>query len=100
MTQTLSWQRHDNIQGHVLRLAGELDRETLLAFWQQRDALLVDIAAIDVSGLTRVDSTGLAMFVRLQGELSAVGHKVQITGISDNFNTLIELYGLTALINN
>lgn len=95
MAKNLSWQS----EGNVLQLSGELDRDSLLAFWDQRQSLLKEIEVIDVANLTRIDSTGLAMFIQLQGEWQSQGHKLVISGISENFQTLIELYGLTSLLN-
>ncbi len=59
MAGELSWQ---SLQ-ETLVLQGELDRETLLPLWQQRETLLADKSRIDVSQLQRVDSSGLALLV-------------------------------------
>lgn len=45
MIPMLTWEQ----KGQILILTGELDRDTLPAFWQQRNQLLKGINAINVS---------------------------------------------------
>ncbi|CNH69084.1 lipid asymmetry maintenance protein MlaB [Yersinia pekkanenii] len=94
MADKLSWQS----QQETLVLQGELDRETLLPLWQQRDALLADKTHIDVSQLQRVDSSGLALLVHFRELRSKQGVLLTITGVSDRLSTLIELYNLQQII--
>lgn len=94
MTDELSWQS----QQETLVLQGELDRETLLPLWQQREALLTDKTCIDVSQLQRVDSSGLALLVHFRELRSKQGVTLTITGVSDRLSTLIELYNLQQII--
>lgn len=96
MSQRLAWEQTET----TLFLSGTLDRDSLLSFWNQRQPLLNSIEKIDVSGLVHVDSTGLAMLVRLKGEIIEKSQSVNIIGVSDNLNTLIELYGVKALLLN
>ncbi|MEH2920731.1 lipid asymmetry maintenance protein MlaB [Samsonia erythrinae] len=93
MANALNWQA----QGETLALTGDLDRETLLPFWQQREALIADKTTLDVSGLNRVDSAGLAVLVHVyQAQLSRGG--MTIAGASDRLKTLIALYNLNEII--
>jgi len=62
MQPSLNWSREAN----TLRLEGELDRDTLLSLWEQREALVNAVELIDVSALQRVDSSGLALLVHLR----------------------------------
>ncbi|CNE61852.1 putative anti-sigma B factor antagonist [Yersinia rohdei] len=94
MTDELSWQS----QQETLVLQGELDRETLLPLWQQREVLLADKTCIDVSQLQRVDSSGLALLVHFRELRSKQGVTLTITGVSDRLSTLIELYNLQQII--
>ncbi|CNK71770.1 putative anti-sigma B factor antagonist [Yersinia frederiksenii] len=94
MADALSWQS----QQETLVLRGELDRETLLPLWQQREALLVDKTRIDVSQLQRVDSSGLALLVHFRELRSKQGVSLAITGVSDRLSTLIDLYNLRQVI--
>lgn len=90
----LTWEQN----GKTLILTGELDRDTLSAFWQQRNQLLKGINSINVSQLSHIDSTGLAMFVRLKSEQQSE-NKLVFEGISERFKTLIRLYKLESFMN-
>lgn len=90
----LTWEQN----GKTLILTGELDRDTLPAFWQQRNQLLKGINSINVSQLSHIDSTGLAMFVRLKSEQQSE-NKLVFEGISERFKTLIRLYKLESFMN-
>lgn len=94
MKPILTWEQN----GNTLILNGELDRDTIPAFWQQRNQLLKGINAINVSQLSHIDSTGLAMFVRLKSEQRSE-NKLVFEGISERFKTLIRLYKLESFIN-
>ncbi len=91
---TLNYQE----QGTTLILQGELDRETLLPLWQQRDVLLLDKINIDVSQLKHVDSSGLALLVHLHEQQRLRGIKLIISGINDKLYTLIVLYNLQHIL--
>ncbi|EFL92311.1 cytoplasmic protein with a STAS domain [Candidatus Regiella insecticola LSR1] len=91
MIGKLNWQ----LQTNSLLLQGDLDRDTLLPLWQQRNKLLTDIDCIDVTQLHRVDSAGLALLVHLIHFKSQQQNiKLAISGISDQLATLIKLYNL------
>lgn len=94
MASNLSWNR----QQQTLRLSGELDRETLLPLWRQRDALLADITCVDVAQLSHVDSAGLALLVHWRAQQEQRGVDLKITGITDKLSTLITLYNLQSVI--
>lgn len=96
MSNVLTWEQSET----TLRLSGTLNRESILAFWESREPLLTQIDQVDVSALQHVDSTGLAMLVRLQGEFDALQRPLQIVGMSDNLTTLMELYGVQAFFIN
>lgn len=94
MREQLSWR----IEANQLRLAGELERETLLPLWQQRETVVKQIDTIDVSSLERVDSAGLALLVHLRQIALAQGKEPQFTGITDKLRSLITLYNLQKII--
>ncbi|MEQ4707831.1 lipid asymmetry maintenance protein MlaB [Providencia huaxiensis] len=96
MSQLLAWELNET----TLYLIGTLDRDSLMSFWDKKNSSLEQVENIDVSGLKHVDSTGLAMLVRLKSELQAKNRSLNIIGVSDNLNTLIELYGVQAIILN
>lgn len=90
----LSWEH----QPPRLMLRGDLDRETLLPLWNQRRTLMNQVNTVDVAGLDRVDSAGLAMLVHLRGQAEQEGVTLALTGITDRLSTLIALYNLQEII--
>lgn len=94
MADGLSWQSHDG----ALALSGCLDRETLLPLWRQRDALLAQADALDLSGVQRVDSAGLALLVHFYAQRQQQGRELRVTGVSDRLKTLIDLYNLNEIM--
>ncbi|MGP1931386.1 MAG: lipid asymmetry maintenance protein MlaB [Arsenophonus sp. ET-YP4-MAG3] len=94
MIPILSWEKIDQ----TLILKGKLDHDTLIVFWQHRNKILKGINIINISKLYHIDSTGLAMFVRLKSE-QQLENKLIFNGISKRFKTLIKLYKLENFIN-
>lgn len=90
----LTWEQ----KGQILILTGELDRDTPPTFWQQRNQLLKGINTINVSQLSHIDSTGLAIFIRLKSEQQSE-NKWVFEDISERFKTLIRLYKLEDFMN-
>ncbi|EOZ4594764.1 MULTISPECIES: lipid asymmetry maintenance protein MlaB [Morganella] len=88
MTAALTWEK----QGETLVLNGELDRDTLLSFWNARQQQMSAVQTVDVSGLSHVDSAGLAMLVRLRGERPEA--PFVLSGVSANLQMLMSLYGV------
>lgn len=88
MTAALTWEK----QGETLALKGELDRDTLLSFWNARQQQMNAVQTVDVSGLSHVDSAGLAMLVRLRGERQEA--PFVLSGVSANLQMLMSLYGV------
>lgn len=94
MSDQLSWR----LEANQLHLSGELQRETLLALWKQRETVIKQIDTIDVSELDRVDSAGLALLVHLRQIALQQGKAPQFTGINDKLHSLITLYNLQQII--
>ena len=94
MADLLSWQ----VEAKTLHLRGELDRETLLGLWQQRETAMQQIEVIDVSRLQRVDSAGLALLVHLRQIAQQQGATPVFSGITDKLHSLITLYNLQQII--
>lgn len=86
MVDQLRWTR----EGDVLHVQGILEYETLAPLWQQRSQLMLGLARIDLSGVERVDTAGLALLV----QFVALGVNVRISGISPSLRTLASLYNL------
>ena len=94
MSDGLRWE----CQPPLLTLHGCLDRETLLPVWDARKSLLAGVTRLDVSGLERVDSSGLALLVHLRQEASQQGVSLTLEGTTDRLRTLIALYNLQDII--
>ena len=94
MSSELQWQQ----QASALRLTGKLDHETLLPLWNQRNNVMQGISEMDLSGLSRVDSAGLALLVHLQDIVRRQGTQLTFSGISDKLQSLIALYNLQHII--
>ncbi|WP_370555261.1 lipid asymmetry maintenance protein MlaB [Edwardsiella tarda] len=87
----LRWQR----DGTILRLHGELVCDALGEFWRQRQALFQGINCLDISGVTRVDSAGLALLLHVQ---NLCPEPAPLRGVSDRLHTLIALYNLHEIV--
>lgn len=94
MTEPLRWQ----LQADTLHLSGKLDRDTLLALWQQRESVMAKADIIDVSALDRIDSAGLALLVHLREIAREQGRTPRFNGINDKLRSLITLYNLQEII--
>jgi phospholipid transport system transporter-binding protein len=92
--ESLSWQAESD----TLVLRGEFDRVTLLPLWSARGAALRGIRFLDVSGLDRVDSAGLATMLHLCAQQSAQGGSLTLTGVTHKLLTLITLYHLEDIL--
>lgn len=90
MSQQLSWSR----EGETLKLSGELDQDLLNPLWDQRHDAMQGVTLIDLSGITRVDTAGVALLAHLVAEGEKLGASVRLHGASDNVVTLAQLYNL------
>ncbi len=91
MSQQLSWSR----EGETLALTGELDQDVLNPLWDARQSAMQGVTLIDLSGVTRVDTAGIALLVHLVATGKKQGAQVAFTGLSDNVVTLAQLYNLS-----
>lgn len=67
MSDQLSWSR----EGETLKLTGELDQDLLNPLWDKRFEAMQGVTVIDLSGISRVDTAGVALLAHLV----AVGKK-------------------------
>lgn len=92
MVQHLSWTR----VGARLALQGELDQDVLNPLWDARAEAMQGVSVIDLSGLSRVDTAGVALLVHLIATAKKQGNAVVLEGVSDKVLTLAQLYNLPA----
>ncbi|MGY5955247.1 lipid asymmetry maintenance protein MlaB [Kosakonia sp. BK9b] len=90
MTPQLSWSR----DGARLTLLGELDQDVLNPLWDARVQAMKGVTCIDLHGLSRVDTAGIALLVHLVALGKKQGLSVQLDGVSENVATLAALYNL------
>lgn len=90
MTVQLSWTREDE----RLALQGELDQDVLNPLWDARVEAMKGITCIDLQGISRIDTAGVALLIHLIDQGKKQGNQVSLEGISENLRTLAELYNL------
>ncbi|EPF13983.1 MULTISPECIES: lipid asymmetry maintenance protein MlaB [Cedecea] len=90
MAEELSWKQ----EGATLHLTGELDGETVQSLWQVREKAVAGVTSFELSGLTRVDTAGLALLIHLINIAGRKGAEVRLQGASENLRTLAQLYNL------
>ena len=90
MSDQLSWSR----EGETLKLTGELDQDLLNPLWDKRFEAMQGVTVIDLSGISRVDTAGVALLAHLVAVGKKQGTSVRLHGASDNVVTLAQLYNL------
>ncbi|WP_461607197.1 STAS domain-containing protein [Aeromonas rivipollensis] len=79
-----------------MTLQGELQAPQVNALWQRRSEWWQD-DALDMSGVTTLDSAGLALLVKWAKATLTRGATPQLVGASSDFYTLAKLYGVASL---
>ena len=79
-----------------MTLQGELQAPQVNALWQRRAEWWQD-DALDMSGVTTLDSAGLALLVKWAKATLTRGATPQLVGASTDFYTLAKLYGVASL---
>ena len=79
-----------------MTLQGELQAPQVNALWQRRSEWWQD-DALDMSGVTTLDSAGLALLVKWAKATLTRGATPQLVGASTDFYTLANLYGVAGL---
>ena len=94
----LQWDIQQNSESLMVQLSGELTRNTLLPFWQQRAAFLSpkphQYIYWDLKGLTAIDSAGLALLIELLNHYS-LKNPNSLIHTPNNVLKLAELFGLS-----
>lgn len=90
MADELNWQR----ESETLHLTGELDSDTVGSLWRQREKVMAGIKVLNLSGLSRVDTSGLALLIHLVDFARCQNVEIELQGASENLQTLTKLYNL------
>lgn len=92
---SLDWRVNDG----VMALSGDLNRETLMPLWDARQTFIPpEVHTLDVAGLARVDSPGLAMLVYLLDATSTRKRAIVLVGLTEKLSSLMALYNLQQII--
>ena len=85
----------------VVRIAGELDEETLSAIGQEVMAAVAtgNAVVLDVAELTFCDSHGIGMFIAAAAKARAQGTDFAVRGLRAPMRHLFEITGLAREIN-
>lgn len=93
----LQWHIQQNNESVIVRLSGELTRDTLLPLWQQRAVFLSPTANQhlywDLKELTRIDSAGFTLLAELLHHYQKQNQNC-IINVPDSVQKLAELYDL------
>lgn len=80
-------------------LSGELDRDTVPAFWSNRAQWLPKESKIrlDLSSVKRIDSAGMAMLLQLQEQLKLGEQSLILSNVPLQLKMLLELSNVERL---
>lgn len=79
-----------------MKLSRPLTREQLPSWWAERDTLFA-VAKADLSGVERIDSTGLALLVQWSQHLASREQRLVLCSPPEGFYPLADLYGVGSL---
>ncbi|STO56361.1 Predicted NTP binding protein (contains STAS domain) [Grimontia hollisae] len=81
-------------------MSGELDRDTVPAFWHRRADWLPsdERVLLDLSSLKRIDSAGMAMLLHLQQTLIENHQTLVLSGIPTQLRVLLQLSNVENII--
>jgi anti-sigma B factor antagonist len=83
--------------GHVLLLTGDVDALVVDELEREQSGYELRVVAVDVGGLTYIDSAGLSLLVRWARDARRNGRPAQIRSSTPRFERVLELAGLDAL---
>lgn len=102
--KSLTWELEQNSDNISLLLIGELSRNTLLPFWEQRASFLSAEKIADknvywdLAQVTRIDSAGFALLCDCIGQALKVqkqGYRIVLKNVPKQLLTLADLFGLS-----
>jgi len=86
----------DEAGSRVLRLAGEIDAETVAGYERIRPSL-AEIAAVDLSEVAFLSSSAVSFLIRQTRSIRARGQLPAVVGVSAHARRVLELLGATGL---
>jgi anti-sigma B factor antagonist len=88
----------ESVVGHVVLLRGELDLATGEGLADRICAAAGSRVVLDLSGLTFIDSSGIAELLHTRGRLASKGDEPLFVNPSPRVGRILELTGLSSLI--
>lgn len=82
-------------EGDALVLTGALDRAAATALWPQASTSLAGVRTLDLRGVERVDSAGVALLAELAARLRAATGEPTLLGAPAGLAELAAAYRLT-----
>ena len=86
----------------TLSLSGEIDhhgaRSLFLELDRELDNLLPRSLTVDFAGVTFMDSSGIAVLLRLRQRMEALGGSLRVTGLREQPGRVLRAAGLERLI--
>jgi phospholipid transport system transporter-binding protein len=90
----LNWTR----DGNIIRLSGQLDKDNAHLLWEARESLLSKGGCLDLSGLDRTDSAGLAALVALLAWAHRNSLSVELASPSPQLLALARVSGVQDIL--
>ena len=89
--------------GGAWALRGELTFDTVPALWRESARLLAGAVTdgrvtLDLAGVARTDSAGLALLVAWQGQALAAGHRLHFEGIPERLLAIARISDAESLL--
>lgn len=85
------------LDGSVLRLSGPVTLHTVTPLVTQARRLLArhpHMATLDLSGVTRIDSAGVALLVEVWRLRERTGGRLEFASLPDDLQPFLQLYSL------
>jgi anti-anti-sigma factor len=83
--------------GHVLVFIGEVDAPVVQQLQREHDPTDLTVIAVDVGGLSYIDSTALSVLVECALKAAQTHRRLEIRRPTERFHRVMELAGLTHL---
>lgn len=91
---------HASERGDRLRLEGQVDFTTARSLWQEGTALLSGDGSvtIDLAGVTRADSAGVALLIHWTRQQRELGGRIEFANIPDQMLALARVSGVDTIL--
>jgi phospholipid transport system transporter-binding protein len=90
----------EQVKGNSFQISGVLDRNSVPTLWSKRESLCCGegLTTVDLSGLTRTDSAGVAFLFELFACHSRQGRQLNFTNAPDQLMRLVVVSDLEDIL--